>query len=459
MIAEAKNARGGTWNQNGVIVFAPTPTSGLLRVSASGGAVLPAAPDPKGKTQRFPWFLPDGRHFLYMLGGAATRIGSLDSPTRDVALDVAESQAIYSEGYLLYVRDATLMARPLDTKSLAFTGEQVPVANQVSTPGGLTNSARFSVSANGVLIYQESSRSDRVLTWFDRAGNRVGTVGEPGPIGGVAFAPDRKAFAVQIREPSGRNVNLWLYDLLNGARRRFTSDSGTNGGPVWSPNGDVIVFASNRAGKFDLYRKPADGSHDEELLWADQLLKSAGNFSPDGKYLAYTATGDPTSGDDVWIMPDPLRTERDRSSASGKPYPFLNTRASENDPSFSPDGHWIAYRSDESGRSEIYVAPFPGPGIKRQVSIGGGFNAKWRPDGKELFFLAPDLTLMAAQVDTRGGGFAVKVTSLSKSPTGASAYDVSADGQRFLLAVPNGDEAEQPLTIVQNWTAGLKKYF
>ncbi len=388
-IADAAAPRGGTWNQDGVIVFAPTPAGGLLQMPASGGVPRPATiVDAKGRTQRFPWFLPDGRHFVYLLGGLAIRVGSLDSPNEDRTLDdVAESRAIYSQGYLLYLRGKTLVARPFDAKHLAFAGEAVPVAEELLTKG-LTGSGHFSASANGVLVY-EVGLSDRALTWFDRSGERLGTVGDVSALGYGRFSPDHKTVAAPIRDIESRNGDIWLFDVLRAVRKRFTFDPADDSAPTWSPDGRTIVFHSNRTGNFDLYRKPVDGSRSEELLWADSLVKTPGTFSPDGKYLAYTAAGDPKTGTEIWILPDPLGREKGGAPGAPKPYRFMPTMSGKNTPEFSPRGGWLAYESDESGKNEVYVAPFPGPGSRRQVSSAGGHATHWRPDGKELFLSAP----------------------------------------------------------------------
>ena len=220
---------------------------------------------------------------------------------------------------------------------------------------------------------------------------------------------------------------------------------------MWSPDGRVLVFQSNRRGRFDLYRKSVDGSANDELLYADNLLKTPAGFSADGKYLAYTASGDPKTGADIWILPGPLG-----APGGAKPYPFMQTGFNEASPKFSPDGHWVAYQSDESNRNEVYVAPFPGPGGKRQVSTAGGTRPRWRADGKEMFYLAPDNRLMAATMDSRGGAFEVKTLEPLFGPMGDGDYDASADGQRFLVAVRQGGSADPPLTVVQNWSAAVR---
>ena len=229
-LADASQARGGTWSHDGVIVFAPTPYSGLQQVPASGGVVRPATRfDTGAPPQRFPWFLPDGRHFLYLLGTGGRdqrtiRIGSLDSPGPDpTLLGGADSSAMYAQGHLLFVRGTTLVARPFDAKRLAFTGEEVPVAEHLLTRGIFNNSWVFSVSANGVLAYQSAGVSALHLTWLDRAGKRLGTVGDPGDLGEVQFSPDRRTAAVTVGEASsGKENDIWLYDVLRGLRTRFT---------------------------------------------------------------------------------------------------------------------------------------------------------------------------------------------------------------------------------------------
>jgi Tol biopolymer transport system component len=454
-LAGALSPRGGTWSQKGVIVFAPTPYR-LMQIAASGGIVHPATNSEGKAAIRFPWFLPDGTHFLYLTRRTAgsqlnIQIGSLVGPAEDRTLpEAADSSAIYSRGYLLFMKGNTLVARPFDANRLEFTGEALPVAERVQLNRSVTQLGEFSGSANGDLVYQ-GGLSNLRLTWLDRTGRHLGIVGDTAQFGGVQFSPDRKTAGVAIRDAADGNVDVWLFDALRGLRTRFTSDPATDNGPVWSPDGRTIVFRSNRRGPFDLYRKPADGSRNEELLYADDLLKGAASFSPDGKYLAYSAQGDPKTGTDIWILPDPLGTP-----GAAKPYPFLRTEFDESNPQFSPDGHWMAYNSNESGRNEVYIAPFPGPGGKRQVSTAGGAEPHWRADGKELFYLAPDSRLMEAEVDAKVGAFEVKKVEPLFGPL-TTGYDVSADGQRFLALLPPEGEVAEPLTVVLNWTAGLKK--
>ena len=276
-LADASNPRGGTWSQKGVIVFAPTPYR-LMQIPAAGGGPQPATNFEGKAATRFPWFLPDGSHFLYLTRRTAgtqptIQIGSLASPTEDRALsEAADSFAIYAKGYLLFMKGNTLVARPFDEKRLEFTGEPVPVAEPIQLVArNSTQLGEFSASANGDLVYQGGLGNLR-LTWLDRAGKHLGTLGDAAPLNGVQFSPDYKTVGVQMRDAGG-NVDVWLFDALRGLRTRFTSDLAYDNAPVWSPDGRAIVFRSNRRGPFDLYRKPADGSRNEELLYADNLFK------------------------------------------------------------------------------------------------------------------------------------------------------------------------------------------
>jgi Tol biopolymer transport system component/predicted Ser/Thr protein kinase len=460
-LADAPNARGGTWNRGDTIVFGPTLYE-LQQIPAAGGT--PRAFERVGSksiARRFPWFLPDGRHFLYLYGSAAenfeVRIGSLDLSEHDRTLPgTADSLAIYAQGYLFYVRGYTLMARPFDPKGLAFTGEAVPVGEHIWVRGSTSALANVSVSGNGVLLYR--TEPTMRLTWFNRAGKPLGTVGESatlrenGELRGVVLSPDRRTAAVEANDASSGQADIWLYDVARGLRTRFTSDPAEDLSPVWSPDGRTIVFQSSRTGHFELYRKPVDGSRKEELLYADSQQKFPRSFSPDGKFLAYQVV-EPQNGFSIRILPDPLGPP-----GASKPFPFTNTEFNEQTPRFSPDGHWIAYVSNESGRNEVYIAAFPGPGGgKKQISAEGGTQPRWRPDGKELYYLASDSHLMAAQVDGKSGAFDVRNVERLFGPLTSAGYDVSADGQRFLALVPPEGETGGPLTVVVNWLAGLKK--
>ncbi len=459
-LADVSEPRGGAWSQNDVIVFTPSPYGGLKQVAASGGAVKTvAAPDAK-TARRFPSFLPDGRHVVYMAGTTGTdftlRIASLDSGSAvgraedDRSLPgTTDSSADYAQGQLLFVQGTTLVARPFDVKSLSFTGNAVPLAAHIQMGANVSGTAQFSASTTGVVVYR-SGLAEQRLTWFDRSGKRLDFVGEAGNMGGIVFSPDHRTVAVPVRDASGSKPDIWLYDVLRGIGTRFTFDPARDQSPVWSPDGRTIIFRSDRNSIGNLYRKPADGATNEELLFSDPYIKSPASFSPDGRNLAYQEQN-PKTGNDVWILPDPLGPP-----GTSKPYPFVQTDFEETAPHFSPDGHWIAYVSNESGKAEVYVTPFPVPGGKRQISSAGGSYPHWRQDGKELFFNEPGGQIVSAEVDAKNGAFVVnRVEPLFAPPGGA--WDVSADGQRFLIAAPPQGEPEEPITVIQNWPAALKK--
>jgi Tol biopolymer transport system component len=473
-LADSPGLRGGSWSPAGIIVFAPDSTSALLRVAAGGGAPVPATKLDAARgenSHRFPWFLPDGRHFLFGAGRAnpgpvldasagggdpeAIRIGSLDSLDSKVLLE-ADSNAIYSQGYLLFLRERTLMAQPFDAKRLALTGEAVPLAEEVPHMFATKSSwyGLFSASETGLLAYQTGLGSGNLLlTWMDPNGKRLATAGDPTNLGRIQISPDQKSAAVAVTE--GNNTDIWIYDLAHNLRTRFTFDPAVEREAVWSPDGRSIVFSSNRKGHFDLYRKASDETGVEELLYSDGLDKYPTSWSPDGKFLLYWACCDPKNGFHSWVLP---------LTAGAKPFALLETPINEWNPQFSPDERWVAYQSTESGRGEIYVVPF-GPeggatGGKRQVSTAGGVLSRWRRDGKELFYIAPGGKLMAAEVESKGGSFATGQVKALFGPLRVQGYfyDVSADGQRFLAVVPSEQTtAAEPITVVLNWTAGLKK--
>ncbi len=456
-LADAPLGFGGSWSPQDVIVFAPR-IGPLQRVPAGGGTPISATTlDPRNEYAHFsPWFLPDGRHFLFAdqvrpgaSGGVMLRIGALDS--KEVkSVGPADSNAVYSSGYLLYLRENTLMAQSFNENRLATTADAVSLAERVMRSSSDVSIGVLSVASPGLLAYRTGSGTHQ-LTWFNRGGKLAGTLGDPGEIFSVEFSPDRKCAAVTLRS---QNDDIWIYDVGRGLPTRFTFGPAEERVPVWSPDGREIVYMSNARGRFDLYRKAADGAGNEELLYADGALKVPTGWSPDGKFLLYTTVHDPQS--DVWVLPiGPKGAARPPSKLF--PWSPIGLRQLAK---FSPDGRWVAYMSNESGRFEIYVAPFPGPGSKRQLSNGGGDMPRWRADGKEIFYRAPNGTLMAAGISIKGTSVEVgAVRSLDvRAPSGTFyPYDVSADGQRFLVVAPREQKSTAPLTLVQNWTVLLKK--
>ena len=452
---------GGSWSQEGVIVVGGRSNAGtpILKVPAAGGKPVPAVGIEKGENgaHKYPWFLPDGKHFLYTSqvdGDIPVRVGSLDEPDKPgKVVAEANSNAVYAQGHLLYLRDNTLMAQPFDTGKLTTTGEAVPVAENVPTYTSPSRRAGFSVSATGLLAYATgASGGVSRLVWKDRQGKMLGNLGEPtGQIGNLELSPDQKSAAASIRSTQ---LDLWLYDIARGIPTRFTFDPKSDAEPVWSPNGKMLYFQSNRKGTFDLYRKASNGTGSEELVYEDALAKNPNSISPDGKTLLFHRPEGKT-GNDLWTLP----LQETPGSTKIEPRVFVQTPFNEQRARFSPDGQWVAFQSLESGRPEIYAVPYPGPGGKRQISPEGGASPRWRKDGKEIFFATTDGQLMAAEVAARNG--TLEVGQVQKLFDGivtsrGTLYDVSPDGQKFLVVDDGTTAAARPLTLVQNWTALLR---
>ena len=454
------DAPGASWSREDVILFAGGPE--IRRVSASGGTPsVVLAPDQKAGEERnwWPQVLPDGRHFIYFAQGAAGRpIGifaaSLDSSERKLLVP-GGSNAKFAQGHLTFLRGQTLMAQAFDVKRLELVGDPVPMAEEVAIGGSSGAVGAFTVSDTGVLAYHTAGNKRSRLMWFDRAGAALGAVGDEGEYQGVRLSPDGTRAAVALPDPTQRTRDIWLIDLVRGLRTRFTFDAAENTTAVWSPDGSRLAFNSRRTSVSDIYQKATSGAGSEELLLADDANKLPVSWSPDGRFILYIRNVARNS--DLWALP--LFGDR-------KPFPVAQTRFDEGPGEFSPDGHWIVYSSNESGRVEAYVAPFPDPGAKVQVSSTGTAsqtrgNPKWRRDGKEIFYLGP-AGLMAAPVQATGSGIHIgevrMLFRLSPPPLiPFGLYDVSADGQRFLVNTIAEQGQPAPITLVVNWTAGLRQ--
>ena len=468
-LSDAPPFGGGSWNRDGIIIF--TSIAGVARVPASGGQSEPVTTldvSRQENAHRWPQFLPDGRSFLFRVQpGNVIRIGFLDSRETTNLLNTDSKGLFASPGYLLFVRQGTLMAQAFDASRRALTGDPTPVAERVPF-NPTVGVSPFSVSENGVLAYRTIPLAATQVTWFDRSGKRLGSIGEPGDYRDVSLSPDEARVAVHRHEdPAGGG--LWLLDFARGTTSRLTLDTFHNDSAHWSPDGSRIVFWSDREGGIrNLYQRMSNGAGPDELLLKSGGHKDPTSWSSDGRFVVYISE-DPKTGVDLWVLP---------LSGGRTPMPFIQTEFDEGHGRLSPDGRWMAYTSNETGRNEVYVQPFPASGGKWQMSTSGGAQPRWRRDGKELYYLAGaaggETSVTAVEVRASESTFDASVprtlfrTRIARqgaNPQGAvlgttteSSYAVTADGQRFLILTPPvAETAPEPVTLVLNWTAGLKK--
>lgn len=475
---------GGSWNRDDVILFgtySSTGAGGLMRVSAAGGTASDLTKlDPNRQEQAhwFPTFLSDGRHFLYWQNSSIPQnrgvyLGSLDSGSgkQDTRLLLpTEFGHVYvppedsGPGHILFLREKVLLSQQFDEKGLKLFGEPIQVAEQV---GSFSIYGFFSASTNGVLIHRSGgSEQYAQAAWFDRQGQSLGAAGLPVGNRGLALSPDGKRAAISAMSPipqAGVNLDILLRDFARGITTRFTFGATDNRFPVWSPDGSCIIFASNRdAAALNLYEKPLSGISDEELLLKTEEHKFPTSWSRDARFLLYTAL-DPQTGADIYVLP---REDR-------KPKELVRTAANELDARFSPDMRWVAYVSDESGGYEVYVRDFsksPGmpveTGVKVQISAEGGLGPRWGKDGRELYYRTRDGKVMVVNV-AAGTPFRPGIPRVlfeaprdpiadSTQAIPLSAWDVTSDGNRFLLSIPSVDTKPAPFNVILHWTSLLK---
>jgi serine/threonine protein kinase len=448
--------RGGTWNADGTIIFARGAGGPLFRVAASGGEAVAVTTLTQGQSShRFPQFLPDGRRFLYYSQGSLDRRGiylaSLDSKesTRVVG---AESAGIFSPpDWLLFPRQGVLVARHLDVRGGELSGEAVAVADSVLLDTNI-NATAISASATGLITYRTGAGSRRQLTWFDRTGKALGNFGEADDQGLAAprISPDGRRVAV-YRSVQGNN-DVWILDGVHSIR--LTSDPGQDRYGVWSSDGSRMFFDSTRKGQRQIYWKPSNNVGSEQLLLETNADKVVLGQSHDGRYLLFQSYDAPHAWD-TWVLP---------TTGSQKPFAFLSSSADERNSRFSPDDKWIAYSSNESGRYEVYVRPFPKNDVQFPISTGGGIWCQWRPDGKELYYIAPDGKLMGVPIAIKGSTveagapvplFQTRIVGGGTNIDLGAQYDVAPDG-RILLNAVGEDDAASPITVIQNWSTRAK---
>ncbi len=464
-LCPAPQPRSGTWNKDNVIVFAPSPYTGLFRVAATGGASAPLTKLDNSHhedSHRWPQFLPDGRHFLYLARASnrATseiRVASLDS-AETVTIVRANGNPVYvSPGFLLYPRGNAVLAQPFDTTHLRTAGEPITVADQVSWNGNV-DYASFTVSAAGLLAYLgETGEGLSELVWMDRNGKTLGKAGQSDLYFGPSLSPDGKKLAVEIADSHNASSEIWIYDLMRNSRSKFTFTQGNthNRLPVWSPDGSQIAFNSDQEGRAaQIYEKALSGKSSEHVVAASGNDRYPSTWSPDGRYMVGVQQS-AQNGSEFLVLPM-IGTQQPMEFLPGavglSRYTF---------PQISPNGKWLAYASFETGNSEVYISAFPSGSGKWQVSTGGGYEPRWRRDGKELFYQALGDTLMSVEISEQNGsllfGSARKLLQMHGRPSPHWTFDVSPDGQRFLINSLLQPSVSEPITLVNNWDAELKK--
>jgi eukaryotic-like serine/threonine-protein kinase len=462
VLCDAPNGRGGTWNRDGVIVFTPDGFGGLFRVSSSGGSPVEMTKPDSSRfetSHRWPVFLPDGKHFIYLAANFSGQtennaifLGSLDSQERSLVVGTSTNAAYAGPGYLVYMRDKTLVAQPFDGRRFVLSGEPHTLSDEVLY-ASLVGRAVFSVSNGDVLVTQTGKGASlSQLTWFDRSGKATGTVGVPGMYSNVRLSPDGRKVVGDQTDQDGRLTDIWIREVVPGLPpTRLTFDPSLHWTPIWSPDGKQIMYSANRKLGMQLYVKNADGSGSEKEVTdlGLGLMVNAWDWSRDGKYALFRKRNE------LWYFSWPESVAK----------PLIQANWTVQNAHFSPDGRWMVYASNETGNMEIYVSTFPSGDGKWQVSSAGGQEPRWRQDGKELFYLSAEGKMMAVAV-TPGSAFKagspVRLfqTTHRRQPISAQdrfSYDVSGDGQRFLINTKLDEANVAPLSIHLNWASDMEK--
>jgi len=463
VICDAPVGRGGTWNAQGVIVFAPTIGGPLFRVSANGGVPTPVTQldaSAGDTTNRWPDFLPDGVHFLYVgrqvspNQPSAVYVGSLDSFAHKKILDVFSEAQYAAPGYLVFGRNTALFAQRFDVSSLSVVGEAEPIAGDVNVQINMLRTG-FAVSQAGQLLYfSTGGASDIELIVTDRSGKELSAMEAAEKSNNLRLSPDGEKLAVSETDALNAGGAIWIYDLRSKIRSRFTFGAGLASSPTWSPDGSQVALGSTRGGAFNVYVKPITGAAEEKALHPSPEDERPQSWSADGRFLVMDSRPrSRQSTPEIAVLP---------LAGDGKPFSYLNASYANSGGQLSPDGRWLAYVSYESGRPEVYVTAFPQAKGKWQVSSTGANTPRWRHDGRELFFCRTDGILMSAEVTAEKDSFAVgSVKALSErrifQTFYSATYDVFPDGQRFIMAAVKPEAIHAPLTLVTNWQAELKK--
>jgi eukaryotic-like serine/threonine-protein kinase len=454
----------GAWGRAGVILFndqfndsrqslvtsAEQSSSAIYSVPATGGAPTLLT---KSKHVKSTWvhFLPDGRRFLFYGRGdqpeeSGVYAASLDSPDGNLVLKVALTRVEYAPpGYLLYAREGSLLAQPFDEKNLRVTGEPFTVVTRLPY-FDKTGWSEFSVSENSVLAYASNVSITR-LVWFDRNGREAGQVGAPAGYSALRLSPDGQKVSLAIADDRTGSSDIWVHDLTHDTRTRFAFGPADDAESDWSPDGRRLVYFSCCEGSSTLFIKELnDTGKGQSPLAAG--FRGPWDWSADGRFILYSEN-EPTASRDIWVLP---------VDSEQKPYPLFQTQFNESYAQFSPDGRWVVYLSNETGNDELYVARFDNPRESRRISTAGAAQPRWRRDGKELFYLAGDKSLMAVPVKAGDKFETGEAISLFKVDSiVADSYDVSSDGQRFLMNIAERKTQSMPFTVVLNWTSDLKR--
>ncbi|MDH3217220.1 MAG: protein kinase [Candidatus Krumholzibacteria bacterium] len=451
-LCEAPVGKGGGWNRDGTIVFAPSFNTVLHRVSDVGGRSTPITDlrtDEGENSHRFPQFLPDGDRLIYF-----ARVGSEASVIRTASLSGGEdkeilranSNAVYASGHLLFLRQTTLMAQPFDPAKLEFTGDPAPIADPVRfIPAAMCGI--FDASENGMLVYQSGlSIPGAQLVWRDLSGKELGRLGDIVQQDSPRVSPDGKFVAVDVFDLAGGTGDIWIFDVGRGVRTRFTFDPASDEDAVWSPDANRIAFASGRDNRSQLFIKNVGGASNEEPLIETEGLAFATDWTRDGRFIVYFVN-DSTNTGNIWAVP---------ADGAGEPFQVVGTKYGEYNGTVSGDGNWIAYISDESGSFEVYVTSFPAAGRKWQISSGGGFQPNWDPSGRGIYYFGADNTFYFVKTEQDANMFAIgKTTPLFESNAEIS-YDLTPDGERLLILEDADEGSIWPLTLVTSWVSDLE---